>query len=123
MPQRPQLKVDRDSIGFGLEFGSCTRLGTAPPDHFKLENGGLEDLIITSAVFSGDGVFTVEGPPKTTLKGNEITFIQVIFTPLAEKTYKGTILVVSNAEPTDGGGPMKTLTVSGRGCVVSADGG
>ena len=127
LPQKPQLIVDRASLGFGQEFGSCTRIGTAPQDSIKIENGGLEDLIISSVTYSGDSAFMINGPaeggmPKTTLKGKENAFIQVIFTPTAQKIYNGSIELDSNAQATDGGGPKKILTVSGRGCVDS-DGG
>ena len=123
LPQKPQLIVDRASLGFGQEFGSCTRIGTAPQDSIKLENGGLEDLVISSAKYTGDSVFTIMGPPKTTLKGKEVTFIQVIFMPTAEKVSNGSIEVLSNAEASDAGGPKKILAISGRGCIVSTDGG
>ena len=128
LPQKPQLIVDRASLGFGQEFGSCTRIGTAPQDSIKIENGGLEDLIISSVTFSGDSAFMINGPaqggmPKTTLKGKEDAFIQVIFMPTAEKIYTGTIEVDSNAQAVDGGGPKKILALSGRGCIVTADGG
>ena len=132
LPQKPVLIVDRESLGFGQEFGSCTKIAfeadggissASPQDSIKLENGGLEDLVISSANYSGDSAFKANGPPKTTLKSKEFTFIQVIFTPTAEKVYNGSIEVDSNAEVTDGGGPKKTLKVSGRGCAVSSDGG
>jgi hypothetical protein len=123
LPQKPQLIVDRASLGFGQEFGSCTRIGTSPQDSIKIENGGLENLVISSATYTGDSAFTVNGPTKTDIKGKESTFIQVLFTPTAEKIYNGQIDVESNAEATDGGGPMIVIKLSGRGCIVTSDGG
>ena len=123
IPEKPLLIVDRASLGFGQEFGSCTKIGTSPQDSIKLENGGLDDLIISSAAYTGDSAFTINGPQKTTLANKEFTFIQVLFTPTAEKIYNGSIEVDSNAAPTDGGGPKKILTLSGRGCIVVNDGG
>lgn len=124
LPQKPQLKVDRDSLGFGLEFGSGVYIGTQKTDSVQITNGGLEDLTISSAAYTGDGVFTVEGPLKTTLKGKETTFIRVIFAPTAEKTYSGSILIASNAEEnaTTKSTPMKTIGLSGRG-FPAPDGG
>lgn len=117
LPSKPQLLVDRDSLGFGQEFGSGAYIGTAPADSIQITNGGLGDLTISSAVLSGDPEFTMEGPLKTTLKGKETTFIRVIFTPLLEKVYTGSILISSNAEdnPMTKSTPMKTIGLSGRG--------
>ncbi len=117
------LIVDRASLGFGQEFGSCTRIGTVPQDSIKVENGGLDDLIISSVTYSGDGAFAINGPPKTTLASKQFSFIQVLFTPTSEKIYNGSFEIDSNAAPTDGGGPKKIITVSGRGCIVVSDGG
>ena len=111
LPQKPQLLADRDSLGFGLEYNSATFIGTRPQDSIQISNGGLDDLIITSTTLSGDPVFTIEGPLKTTIKGKETTFIRVVFAPTAEKEYKGEILIVSNAE----NAPMKKIGLSGRG--------
>lgn len=117
LPPKPQLLVDRDSLGFGQEFGSGTYIGTAPADSIQITNGGLADLTIESAVLSGDPEFTMEGPLKTTLKGKETTFIRVVFTPKLEKVYSGSILITSNAEENTmtKSTPKKTIGLSGRG--------
>lgn len=117
MPQKPQLIVDRESLGFGQEFGSGVYIGTMKVDSIQIENGGLEDLKIDSANYTGDQAFVAEGPLKLVLKGKERTFIRVIFTPTAEKVYTGSILIVSNAETnaTNKSAPMKTIGISGRG--------
>ncbi|MBS1149917.1 MAG: putative lipoprotein [Myxococcaceae bacterium] len=117
MPQKPQLIVDRESLGFGQEFGSGVYIGTMKTDSIQIQNGGLEDLKIESAAYTGDQAFVPEGPLKLTLKGKETTFIRVLFTPTAEKVYNGSILIVSNAETnaTTKSSPMKTIGISGRG--------
>lgn len=111
LPEKPQLIVDRDTLGFGQEFGSATFIGTAPQDSIQLTNGGLTDLTISSVAQSGDNVFQIEGPQKTTLKGNEKTFIRVVFAPTSEKVYSGSLLITSNAANL----PMKTIGLSGSG--------
>ncbi|MBI3186021.1 MAG: hypothetical protein HYZ28_28120 [Myxococcales bacterium] len=111
MPQKPQLVVDRDSIGFSQEFGSGTFIGTKPQESLMLQNKGLENLLITSVSMAGDSAFTINGPLKSELKGNERTYIQIIFAPTAEKNYSATITIVSNAENT----PQKLVPVTGRG--------
>jgi hypothetical protein len=118
LKEKAQLLVDRESLGFGQEFGSSTKIGTAPQDSIKLENGGKEDLIISSTVLSGDPAFTINGPTKTTLGARELTFIQVIFTPTAEKLYAGTITIASNAQ-----NGTRTIMLSGRGTKPITDGG
>jgi len=117
LPQKPQLIVDRESLGFGQEFGSGVYIGTMKTDSIQIQNGGLEDLKIESAAYTGDQAFVPEGPLKLTLKGKETTFIFVLFTPTAEKVYNGSILIVSNAETnaTTKSSPMKTIGISGRG--------
>jgi hypothetical protein len=124
LPQKPQLVVDRESLGFGQEFGSGVFIGTSKTDSIQISNGGLEDLKIESAAYTGDQAFVVEGPLKTTLKGKETTFIRVFFTPKAEMVYTGSILLVSNAETsaTTKSSPMKTIGISGRG-FKQVDGG
>ena len=92
LPQKPQLIVDRESLGFGQEFGSATFIGTQPQDSIQISNGGLEDLTL-SATYSGDPAFSIDGPLKTTLKGKEHTFIRVIFAPVQEKIYTGSIAI------------------------------
>ena len=117
MPQKPQLIVDRESLGFGQEFGSGVYIGTMKTDSIQIQNGGLSDLKIESAAYTGDQAFVAEGPLKLTLKGKETTFIRIIFTPTAEKVYTGSILIVSNAElnATTKSDPNKEIGISGRG--------
>src|SRR5262245_16409560 len=85
MPQKPQLFVDRDTIGFGTEFGNATYVGTSPQESLLIKNMGLDNLVISSVDKSGDAVFTLEGPLSNELKGKESTFIRVFFTPTTAK--------------------------------------
>ncbi|MFO0594146.1 MAG: hypothetical protein U0228_02545 [Myxococcaceae bacterium] len=115
-----QLCTDRDSFGFAREFGSGTIIGTAPQDSFQIRNGGIADLTISSANYSGDSAFAITTEPATlpaAVKGNKYFFIRVIFTPTEAKLYNGKITVSSNAQNF----PTKEFTVSG--CGVPADGG
>lgn len=111
--------VDRDSIGFGQEFGSGTFIGTKPQESLILWNGGLEKLFISSVQLTGDREFTMEGPQKLELAGKERTFIRFIFAPTQVKTYSATLTIVSNAE----NAPQKVIGISGRGVSPSTDGG
>jgi hypothetical protein len=125
LPEKPQLRTDRDSIGFGQEFGTGTYIGTAPQESLLLENQGIQTLTISAVTPQMDPEFKVEGPVdasgKTTLDipGRGRAFLRVIFTPKIEKTYSGSIIIKSNAENT----PEKVITVSGRGLKPPADGG
>ena len=125
VPEKPQLILDRDSIGFGQEFSSTTRIGTAPQESLLLlSNGGLADLVISSVTYSGDSAFMVSGPVKvgadgkTIIKGKDSDYLRIVFTPLAEKLYSGSITIVSNAENY----PTKVVKVSGKAAFPS-DGG
>lgn len=119
LPQKPQLILDRDSLGFGLEFGRGTYIGTSPQESLLVENGGLEDLVFSSVTLTGDPAFKHEGPSKDRLKGRERGYIRVIFTPTQLKDYAATLTLSSNAENT----PTKTIAITGRGVKQSADGG
>lgn len=125
LPQKPQLVVDRESLGFGQEFGSGAFIGTMKSDSIQITNGGLETLTIQSAAYTGDPAFVVEGPIKLTLTGKTTTFMKVTFTPTAEKVYTGNILIVSNAENNamTHSSPMKSIGISGRGFKFNPDGG
>ena len=64
LPSKPQLIVDRESLGFGQEFGSGVYIGTMKTDSIQIQNGGLEDLKIDSAAYTGSQAFVAEGPLK-----------------------------------------------------------
>lgn len=118
--QNPQVCTDRDSLGFALEFGSGTFIGTAPQDTLLIRNGGLDNLVISSVTPSGDSAFTVTTEPASlpaTVGGNKNFFLRVVFAPTEAKLYNGKITVQSNAENS----PTKEFTLSG--CGVPRDGG
>ena len=116
-PSGPVLQVDPDALGFGTELGWGTFVGTAPSESLVLQNTGPVDLVIASVTGSGATEFTVTGPTKSTLKQNEVAYLQVVFRPLAVARYSGAISIVSNAE----NAPLKSITL--RGCGIDTDGG
>lgn len=118
LPQKPQLLVDRDSTGLGLEFGSAY-IGTKPQESLLISNRGLDTLTIENASLSGAAEITMDPPASLTIKGNDHTFIRVFFEPKAEKSYSLTLTITSNAENF----PQKTLTITGRGIKALTDGG
>ncbi len=122
-PQKPQLVLDRDSIGDGgVDFGAWF-LTTKPQESLMIKNGGVETLSLTSVTKTGDSAFTIRGTNDdgsfpTEVKGLDRTYVQIIFTPTAVKTYSATITIVSNAENT----PNRVVSVVGRGAAPE-DGG
>lgn len=128
LPQKPQLLVDRDSIGFSQEFGSGTFVGAKPQESLLITNGGLENLVINSVSLTGDSQFSVDGPSPCLntdggvpceVKGKGRTFIRIIFAPTQERNYSASITINSNAE----NAPTKVVGVTGRGIAPNADGG
>ena len=125
--QKPQLCVDRDTLGFAQEFNSGTFIGATGFEALSIRNGGIEDLKISAATTSGDSQFTYRASwddnfddatiPETTVTGNKSVFIEVRFSPNAAKQFKGSLALTSNAE----NAPMKTFEVSG--CGIPSDGG
>lgn len=116
---KPQLLLDRDSLGFGQEFNSGTFIGQSPVQSLRIQNDGQQLLTLTSVTLSGDSAFMMTPPPKTMLKQREFTFVQLSFKPTEEKVYSGTLTIVSDAE----NAPMKTVAVTGRGIKPTPDGG
>ncbi len=115
-----QVCTDRDSLGFAQEFGSGTFIGQRPLDTLAVKNGGIEDLTITSANYSGDSAFTVTTQPASlpaTIQGNKYFYMQVVFAPTEAKLYTGKIVLQSNGENF----PSKEFLISG--CGVPTDGG
>lgn len=111
LPTTPQISVDRDTLGFGTEFNNATYIGTAPQETVMIENKGLNELVIAGVDKSGDSAFTFDGPAETNIKGKGRTFIRVIFTPTAAKTYAGSLTIRSNAE----NNPAVTVQLAGKG--------
>ena len=115
-----QACADRASLGFAQEFGSGTFIGTSTQETLSIRNGGVADLNISAATFSGDSAFTLTTEPAsvpTSIKGNKTFFMRVLFAPQEAKPYSGTITVQSNGAVS----PSLVFTVSG--CGVPADGG
>lgn len=119
LPQKPQITMFPTSIGFGSENGFGVYIGTAPERDFEIINGGLQDLILTSATLTGDSAFRINGPLSMRITGNKKTFVQVIFTPTDAKSYSGTVTIASNAE----NAPSATVALQGVGIRPSTDGG
>jgi hypothetical protein len=121
LPQKPQLSLDRCSVGFAQEFGSGTFIGTRPQESIIIENGGLTDLVISGVTSSGadTSAFEVSGPTKTTLKGLERAYLRIVFAPTESRCYAMDMNIASNAE----NAPNATLRISGRGVPVGSDGG
>lgn len=116
----PQACPDKGSLGFGREFGTATLLGTAPQETLTVRNGGVGDLIISSATLTGDSAFALSTEPSTfpaTIAGNKYFYMRVIFTPTAAKLYTGRITVQSNAQNS----PSQEFQVTG--CGLPSDGG
>lgn len=129
-PQKPFIRTDRDSLGFGLEFGGDagsggTCIGAAPQDSILIQNKGLDPLIFTLPLTrTGDTEFVVDGPVDSTgaaatqVPGLGVAFLRVVFRPTAARDYAGTVVIVSNASNT----PSKTIGLAGRGLPPSACG-
>lgn len=115
-----QACADRASLGFAQEFGSGTRIGTQPQDTLSIKNGGIADLTITAATYSGDPAFTLTTEPATlpaTVKGNQYFFMRVVFAPTEARAYSGKITLQSNGEKS----PSIEFPITG--CGVPTDGG
>lgn len=115
-----QACSDRASLGFAQEFGSGTFIGSRPQDTLSVKNGGIADLVITSANYSGDSAFMVTTEPASlpaTIKGNKYFFMRVVFAPTEARAYSGKITVQSNAEKS----PSIEFAITG--CGVPTDGG
>jgi hypothetical protein len=115
-----QACADRGSLGFAREFGSGTFIGQKPQDTLSIRNGGVSDLVITSANYSGDSAFKLTTEPTSlpaTIKGNKYFYMRVVFEPTEAKLYTGKITVQSNGEKS----PSVEFDISG--CGVPTDGG
>lgn len=120
LTQAAQACADRSSLGFAREFGSGTFIGQRPQETLSIKNGGIGDLTISSANFSGDSAFTLTTEPANvpaTIQGNKYFYMRVVFAPTEAKLYTGKITVQSNAEKS----PSLEFQVTG--CGVPTDGG
>lgn len=127
MPEKPQLLVDRDSIGFGQEFDRGTYVGAKPQESLLISNGGLENLVISNVAITGDSAFSIDGPSPCLgadggtvmpceVKGKGRTFLRIIFAPTQAKEYAASIVIDSNAENS----PSKAIPVTGLGMLPDA---
>lgn len=111
------LMTDRDSLGFGGEFGSGAFVGTSVTNTLTLWNDGLEDLVISDITLEGQYFRLNDSDPNTPLPiGTAIqtydrAFIQVFFEPDAAGDFTGTLTIQSNADNE----PTKTIGLNGRG--------
>lgn len=120
LTQAAQACADRQGLGFSREFGSGTFIGQKPQDTLSIKNGGIADLTITSANYSGDSAFTLTTEPPTvpaTIKGNKYFYMRVVFAPTEAKLYTGKITVQSNGQVS----PSLEFAISG--CGIPLDGG
>ncbi|WP_309892391.1 hypothetical protein [Archangium sp.] len=117
LPEKPELFVDRESLGFGQEFGLNTYVNQEVTESLLIENRGLEPLEITEVTKSGATQFTVTLPEPLS-KGEPVrleygkrTFVQVAFKPSSARKYEAKLLIKSNAANT----PEKEILLSGVG--------
>ena len=117
IPLNPQLKTNRDSVGFGSEQGFGVFIGASAQDSLDIQNSGTNDLVISSVNLTGDNVFTYQGPQPMTVQGLKHSAVTFYFRPTASRRYSGTFTITSNAENF----PTKTIALNGTG--VNPDGG
>ncbi|MGA9520020.1 MAG: hypothetical protein WBV82_01070 [Myxococcaceae bacterium] len=110
-PNEPTLRVDRNAVDFGREFGTAVWIGTTPQESLLVENLGLQPLVIESVDQAGDSAFKYELPEKREIEPLGHTFVRVTFTPTEAKEYTGSLTIVSNAANE----PQKTVQLSGKG--------
>jgi hypothetical protein len=110
-PEAPTLQTDRDSLGFGEEFGQGVWIGTSPQESLLVENLGMQTLHIDHVDKSGDPVFEVDLPEKLDVDPLGHTFIRVIFSPTEARKYSGALTIFSN----DAQNPQKVINLSGTG--------
>ncbi|MDY7226530.1 hypothetical protein [Hyalangium rubrum] len=117
LKEGPFLFLDRESLGFDVEFGSGTYVGATGFNTLYIENRGDQPLEIKQVTKSGDGVFTLRLPQELSegkslvLESRKITFVEVQFKPTQAKDYTGTFTIESNA----GNGATKAIPLTGRG--------
>jgi hypothetical protein len=110
IPEVPTIELNRTKLGFDQEFNSGTFIGTTKFNNVEIRNIGVQDLIIESSALTGNR-FTKQGPPLTTLGYNDVTAIEVAFTPNAAQHYTGTLTITTNAA----NGATQTVQLSGCG--------
>ncbi|MFL5343795.1 MAG: hypothetical protein ACJ8AT_03340 [Hyalangium sp.] len=119
----PFLFLDRESLGFGQEFGSGTYIGTAPLNALYIENRGDQPLMLKVVLDSATPAeFTLQLPPELTdgkaltLQSREHTTIQAQFQPTKEQVYTGKFTLYYNKDPNDQNlTQSKDIPLSGKG--------
>ncbi len=115
-PTQATLVLERDLIADGgVDFGGVY-IGTAPVETVQLRNTGVETMQLTSVSKSGDGAFTIRGTNTdgtfpTEIKGRDIAYVQITFTPTAAKSYAASLTVKTSAVNT----PERVISVVGKG--------
>lgn len=117
VPLNPQIKTNRNSVGFGSEQGFGVFVGTSVQDSLDIQNTGTHDLVISSVSVTGDNAFTYQGPQPMQVAGLQHSAVSFYFRPPASGTYSATFTINSNAENAS----VKTITLAGTG--VNPDGG
>ena len=113
----PFLKLDRESLGFGTEFGTGTYVGASTFNALYIENRGDEPLEITAIEKIAPGEFIVQVPTELSnggtlkLESRGHASVQVQFKPSSAKTFEGRLSIKSNAK----NAATKDITLSGRG--------
>ncbi len=116
-PMEPTLFLDRESLGFGQEFGLNTYVKQETTESLYIENRGQQTLEITEVTKSGASQFTLVLPEQLA-KGEPVrleygkrTFVQLYFKPTEARKYEGKLLIKSNAA----NAPQKEILLSGVG--------
>jgi centrosomal CEP192-like protein len=116
-PVEPTLFLDRESLGFGQEFGLNAYVKQEITESLYIENQGQQPLEITEVTKSGASQFTLVLPEQLArgepvkLEYGKRTFLQVVFKPTEAKKYEGKLLIKSNAP----NAPQKEILLSGIG--------
>lgn len=111
------LVTDRDSLGFGGEFGSGAFVGTSVVNTLTLWNDGIDDLVISDITVEGQYFRLNSNDPNAELPVNvaiqtyDRAFIQVFFEPDEAGDFTGTLTIESNADNE----PSKVIGLNGRG--------
>src|SRR5258708_7188611 len=113
-PTNPQIVVNRDTVGFGSDSGFGAYIGTSRQDSIEIQNGGINDLVVTSLLLEGDSAFTYAtsaGSLPITIRGLQHVAVSFYFAPTAARAYSGTFTIASNAT----NAPSKVITLRGQG--------
>lgn len=109
------LGYDRESLGFGAEFGSGAYVGTSVPNTLTIWNEGIEDLVISDITVQGQYFRLNANDPNTplpigtALQTYDRAFIQVFFEPDEVGRFTGTLTISSNADNE----PVKEMALTG----------